>query len=365
MNRTTKLLAITTVLCATAGCVLFSPRSPYDNVTPYRSPYAMELENANRPRPAALPAAAPVLTDQTSGEKPEIPLRRPLPTPAPSTSDPQVTAPPASEIIEGARNSATQHPSEKHFINAVQVYDFVPGAVYEVITAPGFVTMLYLRPGEELKHLAAGDTSRWLIDTVAAGDADSRVNGLSSDDHVSVAGRVSVLIKPRFPLLQTNLVIATNERIYLIDLRSQEQTYHSAVEWTYPSSPTVIHAESVSRERQPTARKNGVRNYLYSLKAPRGGLPPWAPQAVYDDGHRVYVEFDPSIDDHERPPLYLLDPDGMARMVNYRTESNYYVVDRLFDRAALRIGSQRVVIERVRPRPNAYKQYPRINYTRK
>jgi len=325
----------------------------------------MELAYANTPSPEVPRESPPILTDQSTGEKPEIPLRRPLPPPVPSTSEPQATAPTASETIEDARSSATQHPSEEHFINAVQVYDFLPGAVYEVITAPGFVTMLYLRPGEELKHLAAGDTSRWLIDTVAAGDTDSRVNGLSSDDHVSVAGRVSVLIKPRFPLLQTNLVIATNERIYLIDLKSQEETYHSAVEWTYPSSPTVFPVQKESRKPEPAVRESGVRNYLYSLKAPPGGLPPWAPRAVYDDGHRVYVEFDPSIEDLQRPPLYLLDPDGMGRMVNYRTESNYYVVDQLFDRAALRIGSERVVIERVRPRPNTRVDYPWLDNTRK
>jgi len=364
MNRTTKVLPITAVLCTTTGCAFFSS-SPYDNVVSYKSPYAMELANANRPRPAAPATTPPILTDRSTGERPEMPLRRPLPPATPSTSDPRATAPPASEIIEDVRSNATQHPSEKHFINAVQVYDFLPGAVYEVITAPGFVTMLYLRPGEALKHLAAGDTSRWLIDTVAAGDVDIRVDDFSSSAKEPVNGRVAILVKPRFPLLQTNLVIATNERIYLVDLKSQEEAYHSAVEWTYPISPTVFHAENNSRKTQPMARDNGVRNYLYSLKAPRGGLPPWAPQAVYDDGHRVYVEFDPSIQDHERPPLYLLDPDGMARMVNYRTESNYYVVDRLFDRAALRIGSERVVIERVRPRPNAYKQYPRVNYTRK
>ena len=365
MSRMIKSIPIIFVIYCAAGCSSPSSYSPYDYVTTYRSPSDMESAFANTPRPPVPSAEAPILTGQSTGETPEFPLRRPLPAPTTDTPDPEAPTRTPAEIIKVSRDQATQHPSEKSFINAVQVYDFVPGAVYEVMTAPRYLTMLYLRPGEELKHMAAGDTSRWLIDVVAAGDADAQPNGVSPGDQPSAVGRVSVLIKPRFPAIATNLVIATNERIYLVDLKSNEETYHSAVEWTYPRTPTVFPAAKESRKPEPPVRETGIRNYLYTLKAPPNGLPAWAPQAVYDDGHRVYVQFDPSIDDHERPPLYLLDGDGMARMVNYRTESNYYVVDQLFDRGALRIGSERVVIERVRPRPNAFVDVPRINYTRK
>jgi len=167
-------------------------------------------------------------------------------------------------------------------------------------------------------------------------------------------GIVVVLVKPRFPLIETNLVITTNERDYMIDLKSKEKTYHSAVEWTYPQQRTTVFASST--QQSPTAQPapdTGVRNFIYSLQAPPGGIPDWAPQAVYDDGHRVYVEFHPSINDIRRPPLYLLGADGTAQMVNYRSEPNRYVVDELFDCAALRMGTERVVIRRTLPRPSA------------
>ena len=365
MNRMIKSLSIVLATLVVVGCTSPASYAPYDYVRPYRTAAEMEGAFDDQPRPAVPQAHAPILTDRSSGDRPEIPARRPLPDPKKVESDSTSSEPSVSRIIENARHDATQHPSEKRFINAVQVYEFVPGAIYEVLTTPGFVTMLYLQAGEELKHLAAGDTSRWLIDVVSAGDSDAQADGVSRGDAPLSSGRVSILIKPRFPGLQTNLVVATNERIYLIDVKSDEETYHSAVEWTYPKSPVVFRTDKVSRRQESPVRKSGIRNYLYTLKAPPNGLPSWAPRSVYDDGHRVYVEFDPSIDDLERPPLYLLDPHGMARMVNYRTESNYYVVDRLFDRAALRIGSERVVIERVRRRPNPYAHYPRINYTRK
>jgi len=40
----------------------------------------------------------------------------------------------------------------------------------------------------------------------------------------------------------------------------------------------------------------------------------------------------------EAPPLFLSDENGSGQLVNYRVKQNYYVVDRLFDRAELRLG---------------------------
>jgi len=196
--------------------------------------------------------------------------------------------------------------------------------------------------------LAAGDTSRWLIDIVGAGDLDSTANGLCPDKSVVETQRVSVLIKPRFPALRTNLVIATNERTYLIDLKSLEDTYHSAVEWTYPQPMTYVPPKR-TRSTVAAASDTGPRNFVYTLWTPSGQLPAWAPEAVYDDGHRTYIQFAASINDHERPPFYLLDANGKAQMVNYRTEARRYVVDQLFDRATLRLGSLYVVILRAPP----------------
>ncbi len=257
---------------------------------------------------------------------------------------------PPEDLLEQARRRATQRPQVGDFVDAVQIYDFVPGSVYEVITTPGFLTLLRLRAGEEILHLAAGDTSRWTVDTVVAGIVDPHATlseTLPTPRRQPDTTRVSILIKPRRPRLETNLVIATNQRTYLIDLKSVEATaYHSVVAWTYPRAFSIsVSTNSAVRARR---RDDGTRNYAYDIKVPPGPAPKWSPISVFDDGHRVHVRFPEGIDDLRRPPLFIVGRDGAVRLVNYHVDGASYVVHELFDRAELRLGYERVVIDRRR-----------------
>jgi type IV secretory pathway VirB9-like protein len=40
----------------------------------------------------------------------------------------------------------------------------------------------------------------------------------------------------------------------------------------------------------------------------------------------------------EMPPLFVIGNDGGTELVNYRARQNYYIVDRLFAAAELRLG---------------------------
>ncbi|HCX11204.1 MAG TPA: P-type conjugative transfer protein TrbG, partial [Hyphomonas sp.] len=52
--------------------------------------------------------------------------------------------------------------------NAIQVYPYTVGALYQVYCAPEQVTDIVLQPGEELVSVSAGDTVRWVLgDTVS------------------------------------------------------------------------------------------------------------------------------------------------------------------------------------------------------
>ena len=65
---------------------------------------------------------------------------------------------------------------------------------------------------------------------------------------------------------------------------------------------------------------------------------------------KTYVEFPASLGVGEAPPLFVLGADGKAELVNYRQRDRFYVVDRIFDAAELRLGlkkSQVVRIDRV------------------
>jgi len=60
---------------------------------------------------------------------------------------------------------------------------------------------------------------------------------------------------------------------------------------------------------------------------------------VFDDGQRTYVEFSQAARLSDLPPLFVTGPDGKtAELVNSRIAGRRIVVDRVLDRAELRLG---------------------------
>ena len=59
---------------------------------------------------------------------------------------------------------------------------------------------------------------------------------------------------------------------------------------------------------------------------------------VMDDGAKTYIQMPIETIHRELPVLVVKGPNG-SEMVNYRVKDNMYIVDRLFDRAALLLGS--------------------------
>jgi type IV secretion system protein VirB9 len=49
----------------------------------------------------------------------------------------------------------------------------------------------------------------------------------------------------------------------------------------------------------------------------------------------------------EAPPLFVLGDKGAAELVNYRMSGRYYVVDRLFSAAELRLGGKQQAVVRI------------------
>jgi type IV secretion system protein TrbG len=76
-------------------------------------------------------------------------------------------------------------------------------------------------------------------------------------------------------------------------------------------------------------------NFRYGIE---GDAEPWRPLRAFDDGSKVYIEFPRGIARGEMPPVVVLGSKGDAELVNYRTRQNYYIVDRLFAAAELRLG---------------------------
>lgn len=84
--------------------------------------------------------------------------------------------------------------------------------------------------------------------------------------------------------------------------------------------------------------------FRYALS---GDQPAWRPLRAFDDGGKVYIQFPSGIAQGELPPLFVIGPQGDGQLVNYRFRSPYYIVDRLFAAAELRLGDEHGEVVRI------------------
>jgi len=232
--------------------------------------------------------------------------------------------------VDQANAAARVQPTRAGYINAVQVYPFSDGALFQVYAAPGQVTDIALQEGEQLTGsgpVAAGDTVRWIIGDTESGSGASK--------------RVHILVKPTRPDLITNLVINTNRRTYHLEMRSAEKTYMASVSWQYPQDQLVaLRGQNAAADATaPVDAGIDVARLRFRYRI-EGDHPAWRPLSAFDDEQKVFIEMPRGIAQGELPPLFVLGPDGKGELVNYRVRQNYYVVDRLFGAAELRLGGE-------------------------
>jgi len=277
--------------------------------------------------PPQTPAASPSPPPVTSAIAPSSSVARPV---APHRHKPS----PAELRVRTANAKATREPATPAFVNAVQVYPYGEGVLYRLFAAPERVSDIALQPGEAIVSVAAGDTARWTVGDTTSGAGESR--------------RVHILVKPFAAGLSTNLVITTDRRAYHLQLDSTPGTAMAVLSWTYPQDEMIaIRRQQASAEAaRPVAAGLAVErlNFGYAVT---GDRPAWRPLRAFDDGRQTFVEFPASVGVGEAPPLFVIGDRGDAQLVNYRMTGRFYVVDRLFDTAELRLGTKKQAVVRI------------------
>ncbi len=263
----------------------------------------------------------------------ELPKPLPLPgqlkpLPAGRTAPPEPVDPHAR--VDQANGAARIQPTRAGYLNAIQVYPFSDGALYQVYAAPGEITDIALELGEQLVGsgpVAAGDTVRWIIGDTESGTGPTK--------------RVHILVKPTRPDLITNLIINTDRRTYHLELRSTEKTYMASVSWAYPGDQLIAlrRQNAAADAAAPVAAGVDINalNFRYRIE---GDDPAWRPLRAFDDGRQVFIVFPRGIGQGEMPPLWVIGAEGGAELVNYRVQGNHMIVDRLFAAAELRLGGE-------------------------
>jgi P-type conjugative transfer protein TrbG len=242
-------------------------------------------------------------------------------------------------VVEEANAKATSSPDPAGYYNAIMVFDYAPGVLFRVYTAPLRFTAIQLQPGEKvLGKVVIGDNIRW---ATALGKSQS-----------GQLEQLIVYVKPTRPDLSTTMTINTDRRSYFVELTSWPNDYMVAVAWRYPQDE-VAQIETAAAQEDATDKATTATlvrldsaNFAYSIAAEKGH-PVWTPLQVFDDGTRTFIRFPAAMLKREAPAFFVLDSTDQIQIVNVRVKNEYYIVDRLFERAELRVGQQDQEIVRI------------------
>lgn len=119
----------------------------------------------------------------------------------------------------------------------------------------------------------------------------------------------------------------------------------TGIAWAYPDDALLALRRPLPQPAPVAADVTVDRlNFDYRIE---GDSPPWRPVRAFDDGRQVFIQFPPALEQGEAPPLFITGENGRAELVNYRVRGLYYVVDRLFASAELRIGEKHQQVVRI------------------
>ena len=141
-------------------------------------------------------------------------------------------------------------------------------------------------------------------------------------------------------------VITSDRRSYHIALTSMARTAMAAISWAYPQDALIALRRAAAQAEAAAPVADGIEvDQLHFNYAVSGDKPAWRPLRAFDDGRQTFIEFPASLTVGEAPPLFLVDAKKDAQLVNYRVHGRFYIVDRIFNVAELRLGtkSQQVV----------------------
>ena len=214
--------------------------------------------------------------------------------------------------------------------------------------APLRACALELEPGELVLATSLGDAERWLVQSAAAGPG---------------AQTPLLVVKPTACDLSTNLVVATDRRIYELALDSPpcrgadagesgaynpRLPYTGLVRFYYPDDLVRRWTDQERLARRQAAERAAGRaplapaarlaqlNFDYSWDRSRRW--PWVPSQVFDDGEHTYLVLPPAARLAELPILLGIEPGGGLALLTYHLEGQTLVADRVLERAVLMVG---------------------------
>ena len=144
------------------------------------------------------------------------------------------------------------------------LYEYSRGESYDVYAAPGFISDVQLKPGEQITGITIGDAVSWSVETRLAADKTWHV-----------------YIKPLQLGVVTNMIINTDSHYYSLRLIA-DSDYSPVVSWTYPGEAREEYSpQGISMEVE------SVQDINFDYRV--SGKYSWTPESVFDDGFKTYL----------------------------------------------------------------------------
>lgn len=217
----------------------------------------------------------------------------------------------------------------------IQTATYSPDNVFRVNGAVGRATMVQLEPGETIRRdggiMAMGDPDAWEIGPNVSGDM--------------------VTIKPKTDQEpDTNFIINTNKRVYVLELKLVKDVSHSTylLRFDYPKPPEPGNDPFVGRDinQNPCS---GTENRRYEKK---GDLV-ISPSEVWDNGTFTCMRFPTNA---PRPVVYEVLPDNTETLINSHTVNDILVIHSVSTMYKLRLNKL-VLAVRTSARNTGYYNY--------
>ena len=240
------------------------------------------------------------------------------------------------EAVKDSQKRATIKP--ENYKNGTFFYQYNENLVYEIYAQPYHLTDIVLQTGEVVigTPLLSEDETVWEL---TAGVARDPATG---------ADIQHLFVKPTYSKQDSSLIIITDRRVYRFRLKSFSDTHMAIVKFTYPLEKNVW-AKKTDSDNGRAIENDFLRtsnpellSFDYKIKYSRFKKPDFLPTRIYDDGQCTYIQVQDIVLQKKLPVLF----NEKNEIVNYSIHKNVFVIPRLINKVTLRIGKEKVQIEK-------------------
>lgn len=239
------------------------------------------------------------------------------------------------EAAVESQKRATKSP--ERYKEGTFFYTYSEDLVFEVYAQPYHLTDIILEAGEIVNATPL----------LSEGEEVWELTAGVAKDPLTQQDIQHIFIKPAYSKLDSSLVIITNRRVYHFRIRSFADTHMAMVKFTYPNKFNQWAGKNSSLNSSVESDFVRITNpellsFDYKMSYSMWKKPEFLPTRVYDDGQSTYIQVTDSVLQKKLPVLF----NEKNEIINYSVKRNIFVIPRLINKVTLRLGKEKVTIQK-------------------